>query len=86
MALFKCRLKTFAGLILKKREDAIPLDKLLEYVHDPPKRGTLWRWCVYGKIHPYNGKTIQMEAIQGTRGLLSSKQAYDRFMEKLNEA
>ena len=86
MAVFPARMKTFAGQLLKNREDLVPLDDLLAYVHSPPKRGTLWRWCVYGKLHPYNGETIRMEAVQGTRGLLSSKQAYDRFLEKLNEA
>jgi hypothetical protein len=80
------KLKVFPGLILTNREPTLRLSELCRELPREPEYKTLWSWCVRGRSHPYNRKRVHMEALQSTFGIVSSIEAYYRFLERLNDA
>lgn len=73
------------GVILREREDTWPLQQLCRLLPCKPSYGRLWRWCAYGRSHPYTRTIVQMEAISGADGMESSVEAFARFIQRLNE-
>lgn len=63
----------------------MPLRQLRKHLPDRPVYQTVWLWCMVGRKHPDTKQFVRMEAIRGTRGLVSSVAAYWRFIERLNE-
>jgi hypothetical protein len=76
--------RPLTGSIIRNREKLLPLSDLAKQLPNSPEYTTLWKWVVHGKKHPHSKKWVRMEAIYGTVGLVSSLDAYWRFIDCLN--
>lgn len=77
--------KIFRGAIRANKENTLPLDALRRMLPRKPHFYTILQWVKFGRINRETDERVQMEAVQGTAGLESSVEAYERFIDRLNE-
>lgn len=76
--------RTSPNLILVNGERTWKLSELSKKLPDEPTYGTLWDWVARGVEVEGRKEKVRLEAILRPRGLHSSLEAYERFIEKLN--
>lgn len=81
----KNRPKLYRGQLDPRTETLLPLDRLRHLVTGKPSYEAIYSWCAEGRnARGTQRVAIQMEAMYGTSGVVSSIEAYYRFLEKLN--
>lgn len=68
-----------------QKEEVIPLAVLAREMTPPVNYRTVYYWFRYGRLNQWTQRRVHLEVLKMPCGMATSREAYWRFIKRLNE-